>query len=187
MTQQQQSDFLGDDKINTLFIIYQKIPLFRLTGSISLIEWGICERRISDIDIVVDTFDEIQDISNVFPVEFDFDYTDEMEHAALLKSIGHEQEPLTFALRPLPNRAYFKIGEVNCCVFLGKGQEVKSCQIGGIDFLVSHPKYAIEAKKRYLKDLEHIESKMPLTEFQKAKRTKHMADVLAYDLAFIQK
>lgn len=181
---QKQSDFLGAEKAAALAILYKKIAIFRLTGSISLIEWGVIERVVSDIDIVVGSWEELEAISKEFSVDFDFDYSDEMEHAPLSKSIGHNQEPLVFALRPLPNRAHFKIGNVNCCVFLGKYQEAKMCQIAGLDFLVSHPRYAIEAKRRYLKDLEEIESKKPLTEFQQAKRAKHFVDILAYDIAF---
>ena len=184
MTNQQQFDFLGEDKASALAILYQKIPNFRLTGSISLIEWGVCQRPVSDIDIVVGTFDEIQAIADSFPVDYDFDYTDDMEHSPILKSVGHEREPLIFALRPLPNRAHFQIGGVKCCVFLGKGQEAKMCQIAGLDFLVSHPRYAVEAKRKYLKDLEEIETQKPLSEFQQAKRAKHLADVSAYDILF---
>lgn len=184
MTTQQQTDFLGEDKASALAVLYQKIPIFRLTGSVSLIEWGVCERSVSDIDIVVGTFDEIWAISDSFSVDYDFDYTEDMEHSPIYKSVGHEREPLVFALRPLPNRAHFKIGVVDCCVFLGKDQEAKMCNIAGLDFLVSHPRYAVDAKRKYLKDLEEIEVKKPLTEFQQAKRAKHLADVTAYDIIF---
>lgn len=184
MTTQQQSDFLGEDKASALAVLYQKIPIFRLTGSISLIEWGVCQRMVSDLDIVVGSFDEILAISDAFSVDFAFNYADEMQHEPLYKSIGHEREPLVFALRPLPNRAHFKIGVVDCCVFLGKDQEAKMCQIAGLDFLVSHPRYAVEAKRKYLKDLEEIEAKKPLTGSQQAKRAKHLADVSAYDILF---
>ena len=53
-----------------------------------------------------------------------------------------------------------------------------------LDFLVSHPRYAVEAKRKYLKDLEEIETQKPLSEFQQAKRAKHLADVSAYDILF---
>lgn len=181
MTNQQQSDFVGEEKAAVLAVLYQKIQIFRLTGSISLIEWGVCQRPVSDIDLVVGTFDEIWAIAEHFSVEYDFDYTDEMEHSPLFKSIGHEREPLAFALRPMPNRAHFKINGVKCCVFLGKDQEAKMCRIAGLDFLVSHPRYAVEAKRKYLKDLKEVEVQKPLTEFQQAKRAKHLDDVLAYE------
>lgn len=184
MTTKQQLDFLGSEKAAALSVLYQKIPIFRLTGSISLIEWGVCQRPVSDIDLVVGSFDEICSISDSFSVDYDFDYTDEMEHSPILKSVGHEREPLVFALCPLPNRAYFVIDGVKCCVFLGKDQEAKMCQIAGLDFLVSHPRYAVDAKRKYLKDLEEMEAQKPLTEFQQAKRAKHLADVSAYDIIF---
>lgn len=175
---------MGADKAAALAVLYHKIPIFRLTGSISLIEWGVCQRTVSDLDIVVGSFDEICAISDAFSVDFEFDYSDEMQHTPLYKSVGHEREPLVFALRPLPNRAHFSINGVKCCVFLGKDQEAKMCSIAGLEFLVSHPRYAVEAKRRYLKDLQEIESQKPLTEFQKSKRAKHLADVLAYDIIF---
>lgn len=184
MTSQEQIEFLGLDKLNVLDILKLNLQSFQLTGSISLFEFDVIKRKISDIDIVVDSFDCLHSFesSTGLSLNYTFDYTDEIEQKKdfhPVKLDGH----LKYLV---PNRASCKINGVNVCFFVGKKQEFKHCEyMRDRKFKVSHPRYAIEAKRQYLLNLVEIEKEKPLTDFQKAKRIKHSSDILAYDERFL--
>jgi hypothetical protein len=178
MNIQEQTEFLGFDKLNALDTLAIYLPTFQITGSISLFEYGVCKRKISDIDIVVNSFDCITYLENFFNVEYTFDYTDEIE----TKQDFHPVKLDGHLKYLVPNRAKTLINGVNICIFVGKNQECKFFEyMNERKFKVSHPRYAIEAKRRYLLDLEEIEKKDTLNDFQSKKRAKHLADILAYE------
>jgi hypothetical protein len=171
MTQDEQIKFLGLDKLNALDRLNViLLGNFQLTGSISLFEHGIIKRQISDIDIVVDSLDRLKVTFDKKGCEFQewFDYSEPLENPSLtLQRKGK-----------VTNRISFKIGEVNCCAFFGKKQEFKIFEyMLDRKFKVSHPIYAIQAKKKYVTDLFKMDT---LDEFQLSRLKKHISDIQSF-------
>lgn len=174
MTIAEQEQYLGTGKLKVLEQLHILLPDMQLTGSISLFEYDCIKRDINDIDIVVS-----EDLGKVgrrleafYSVDYSVDYGDEMQQ------IG---ESSVFVRGVIPNRIFFEVGAVKVCVFYGTNQEHKLCSYLSGVIKVSHPRYAIRAKLRYLADLDEVErSAGGLTEFQKNKRTKHATDIAAF-------
>lgn len=74
------------------------------------------------------------------------------------------------------NRISFKLGKVNCCVFYGEDQEWKMCDYHGVSARVSHPRYAIAAKKKYVADYENSPGDPAMLH----RIVKHKRDIEAY-------
>ena len=180
MTLQEQIEFLGLEKLNVLDTLNLFLLNFQITGSISLFEYGVIKRKILDLDIVVNSFDCLQKFEDKTKIilDYSFDYTDEIEQ----KQDFHPKKLDGHLKYLVPNRAFCKINEIDVCFFVDKNQEHKYCKyMLDRKFKVSHPRYAIEAKRQYLLDLIEIEKEKPLTDFQKAKRIKHSSDILAFE------
>lgn len=178
MTKLEQFNFLGLDKLNALDRLNVLLPEFQITGSVSLFEYGVIKREISDIDIVVPHFDLVYRCicPKVKGVELWFDYTDKLQPNA-----DSTEQPKG----KIPNRASFNLDGVDVCIFYGIGQEFKFCEyVVNRRFKVSHPRYSVDAKLKYLKDLAEIELRMPLTDFQKQKKAKYLSDVNNFNVRF---
>lgn len=177
MTQEEQIEFLGLAKLNVLAQLKDMIPDFAIGGSISLIEYGVCKRKVQDIDIVVANFDLILNIAKQdIRVDYDFDYDSELQGKGT---------SAYFEKGKIPNQARFEIDGVHICAFYGNEIEYKMCDyMFDKTFKVSHPRYAIEAKKRYLNCLLEREKLEPLNEYNLAKRVKHTADIEAFEAIF---
>jgi hypothetical protein len=174
MTIEQQTTLIGFEKLNALDVLVTLIPNFQLTGSISLLAYGVNERKIEDIDIVVNSFACVEHIGKSYNLSYTFDYTDDIEQVKELhphKVDGH----LKYLV---PNRAHMVVHGVKVCIFVGKNQECQFFEfMNERKFKISHPIYAIEAKKKYLDDLYKMEK---LNHFQYAKMSKHSMDVANY-------
>lgn len=160
-----------------LYLLQHKIPELTVGGSISLVAWGVVNRPIGDIDIVVPELESLDDLE----VEYDVDY-DFVDSVELVPTVDEGKKMvLQKHKRPEPrpiNQITFKIGDVKCCAFLNKGEETKPVMLGDIEFQVAHPKHAVEAKRKYY---QHLMKKVKLTEAQEARLKKHLVDILMYE------
>jgi hypothetical protein len=142
MTQEEQIKYLGLKKLNALDKLNVILSSqFQLTGSISLFEYNIVKRKISDIDIVVNSLDKLKIAFDIKGYNFQewFNYSDKLEDPS--KSL-HGKGKVT-------NRISFDIDGVKCCAFYSPHQEFKICEyMLGRKFKVSHPIYAIQVKKK---------------------------------------
>ena len=172
MTTKDQMEFLGLDKLNALDVLSNKLnpSSFQLTGSISLFEFDIVKREISDIDIVVNSLDRIKRTfdKKEYDLQEWFDYSDKMENP---KNTDQEKGKVT-------NRISFKINDVKICAFYSDEQRFKICNyMLDRKFKVSNPRYSIEAKEKYIIDLLQKEN---LNKFQIKKLEKHSSDIIAF-------
>lgn len=171
MTKENQIKRIGLDKLNVLDQLNVILDgNFIIGGSISLLEYGIIDRPIYDIDIVVDSLDEIKIKFDQKGYEFQewFDYDDALENQ---KDTIQERGKVT-------NRVSFVIDGINCCAFYGKNQKYRDVSfVADRAFKISDPKYAIAAKKKYIDDLLNRET---YTYEQLDKLEKHASDYAAY-------
>lgn len=169
MTQHEQIQLLGLDKLKVIDKINVMLRGdFQLTGSISLVEYGIVKREISDIDIVVESFSILKIALRVkgYKHSYWFGYSD---------NTGTPK---------VTNRISFEIDGVKCCAFYSEHQEFKVCDyILERKFRVSHPRYAIAAKKKYVRDLFQ---KDKLNKFQISKLKKHSSDIQLYYEKYVE-
>lgn len=168
MTQEDQVKYLGLDKLNALDRLNVVLGgNFQVTGSISLFEYGIIKRVISDIDIVVNSLDALKVAFSKKGYDFQewYDYSDKLENP---KNTLQKKGRVT-------NRISFEVEGVKCCAFYSTKQKFKVCKyILNREFRVSHPMYSIEAKKKYVIDLFKMDT---LNEFQLSKLKKHNSDI----------
>ncbi|MGB1216446.1 MAG: hypothetical protein ACPG5P_01135 [Saprospiraceae bacterium] len=167
MTAKEQIQLIGIDKFNVLDRIHQLLKgKFLITGSISLLAYGICKRTIGDIDILVDDLDAFKTLLE--------------KQNFMTEEGGHYDKGNNF----IPERVGFSIKGVKCCAFRRKPrQRFKSFSfLASRTFNVAHPKGAIEAKKGYVKVLY---SEDRLTAAQIARLNKHSADIEAYYQQFM--
>lgn len=164
------------DKLNRL--LYGQ---FKLTGALSLLFHGIIERHINDIDIVVDSFDILKLLPKDVKPEYTYDYN-EKEPEGFIEILVFKFKRFKTKLIKSPNRAYFELDGYKVDVFLGKDQDYVVGEFS-VDrkFKISDPKYSIEAKEKYMKDLYNMLFKnKKLTEAQKYRYKKHQADYKDY-------
>ena len=171
MNQDDQIQYLGLDKLNVLDKINNALSgQFQITGSISLLEYGIIKRKVNDIDITVRSLDFIKKIFDKKDYEFQewFDYSEKLEDP---KKTDQEKGKVT-------NRVSFKINGVKVCAFFfEKGKSMNKKYMVGREFKVLHPKYSIKAKKRFI---QRMLEKDDLTDYQIYQFRKHMEDILSY-------
>lgn len=187
MTTQDQVKYIGLDKLNVLDKLKTLILDFQVTGSISLLMYGITDRKINDIDIVVPNFDFLSEIEKNYSVDYTVDYTlnqikEEIEVGDHTKSVF----PFDFVSTRtknvmMPNKAGFKIDGVKIDAFVGKDLVCKELtSLGGAKFKVTHPYYSIEAKERFIHNYINLAEKQPLKSHQKETIMKHMKDMCNY-------
>lgn len=171
MTEEEQIKYLGLDKLNVI----DKINIvlngeFQLTGSISLVEYGIVKRKIGDIDIVVKSLDRLKVVFDQKGYDFKewFDYSEELENP---KNTLQGKGKVT-------NRISFEIDGIKCCAFYGPLETFNVCTyMLNREFKVSHPRYSIEAKKKYV---QRLFEKDHLNPFQVSSLSKHNSDIQLY-------
>ena len=170
MTTEQQTDLLGFDKLNVLDRLNIILPNFYVTGSVSLVEYGVVSRPIHDLDICVRNMDLCYRlIDKGYTVDFDFDYEQPLPKDSVVQLKGK-----------IANRAGVMINGIPVCIFYVKDEEeTKMVEfMCGRRFQIAHPRYAIGAKRGYLLNLNQ---KPILTAEQKARKDKHQADVDAFE------
>ena len=157
---------IGLDKLTALDRIKTMTnSKFLVTGSISLYLYGVIDREIKDIDIVV---------------------PDLVVFAAIIESYGlqnHKQldydEKKKIEDQKI-NQIRFKVNGLWCCAFESKdGEEHKAFPFSvGRSFNVAHPQGAILAKKRYVSDI--LKKDLP-THKQNERLKKHVQDIALYN------
>lgn len=169
---------LPSGKLGALKAISEKVK-FHLGGSLSLVAWNVLNRPIGDIDIVVDSELQLDIIESNWETEFDMNYeretAEEVEEVEPYPRIGLIQ--LVEVPKPEFVQARFTVAGYEFCAFLSKDEETKPVLINGTLFDVAHPRYAMEAKEKYVKKLQEKES---LTEEQYERLEKHQMDLTAY-------
>lgn len=165
MTTEDQIKNIGFEKFNAMDRLKVLIPNFHFTGSISLLAYGVVNRPIGDLDIVVSNMDVLHDLEEV-NVDMDFDYDSELP---MESGIQHKGK--------IPNRAHINLYNTDICVFYSKGEQTELFEFfNGRVFKVAHPRYAIAAKIGYVEKLRLKDR----TEAQEARMNKHLKDIEAY-------
>ena len=137
---------------------------FLVTGSISLYLYGVIDRDIKDIDIVV---------------------PDLVVFAAIIESYGlqsHKQldydEKKKIKDQKI-NQIRFKVGKLWCCAFESSDGKHKVFTFSvGRSFNVAHPQGSILAKKRYVSEI--LKKDLP-THKQNERLKKHVQDIALYN------
>jgi len=157
---------LDENKIKALVTLHEITGgNFQIGGSLSLLGYKIINREIHDLDIIVQSPEYITPLlpKNVPHTEC-YDYFDDSGYLI-------ENPPVT--------RIFIRLCETPICIFFSKEEEYTKCEFEGcaLEFKISHPKYAIEAKKNYVKKLLNDSF---LSTFEVQRLEKHMSDILAY-------
>lgn len=162
MTQEDQFTYLGQDKLAAMRKLRKISPFFlHFSGSLSLFEYGVVQRNIGDLDIIAPGLDKwIHTLKQEgIPYLTYWGYYELKPMHASMHVVEMRSRRVRRGSR-LPNttsswvnRVAFEIKGVKCCVFYGEGQEYKLCEyMGGVKARISHPRYAIAAKKKYVEE-----------------------------------
>lgn len=151
MNTEDQIKLIGLDKLVALDRLRVIIPRFHITGSISLLWYGVISRAVGDIDIVV-------------------------EHKPYLELSRLRDEPPS-ALYDDQTHVQFRVDNVNVCAFYSEREETKEIDLFGVKHRIAHPIHSILAKQSYV---DQLNSYLFLTKEQKARRDKHQKDIDAF-------
>lgn len=167
MTTNDQIKYIGFEKLNAMDRLKVLIPNFHFTGSLSLLCYGVTQRVVGDLDIVVSNMDVLYRVEDAGEqVDRYFDYETELPKCSNIQLKGK-----------IPNRAHIKLYNTDVCVFYAKDEEVRMFEfMAGRVFKVAHPRYAIAAKESYVKNL----LSKSRTEAQEARMNKHKNDINEY-------
>lgn len=167
---------LTSEKLQALKIINTILKgNFQVGGSLSLIHYNIIDRPSHDIDIVVKSDKDFELLVSslellhnlkylTFKPSEDADYNDD-----------DQNEKLGLNYRFLINNIY-------CCVFVAENEKFQEISVlidekESISLKISEPKYAIQAKNKYVINLLQ---KDKLTESEVERLTKHILDIIKY-------
>lgn len=165
MNERQQINLIGLNKLNVLDWLKVHIPDMQLTGSLSLLAYGVYKTRIvGDIDIVSfnPSFAKVLvEDKHVTTDEF-LNSEPDGQSETNLRSVRIEKDGISID-----------------CFLSGTPQDCKEFNfISGRKFKVSHPKYSIKAKREYITALMKMDE---LTEFRRKKLYKHTQDIIKYN------
>jgi hypothetical protein len=120
-------------------------------------------------------------ISKDTEVYYTYDYEEEQSND-FISIFFYKAKRYFHKLIKAPNRAYFFIDGEKIDVFAAKEQEFSIGEFSvGRQFKISHPKYSIEAKERYMKDLLTVKEKNKgWTSKQEQSFLKHQKDYIEY-------
>lgn len=156
MTREDQFTYLGQDKIAAMRKLRKISPFFlHFSGSLSLFEYGVVQRNIGDLDIVAPNLDAWIHVlqQEGIPYLTYWGYYEVKQTNEIPRRRLRRGSRLPDTTSSWVNRVAFEIKGVKCCVFYGEGQEYKLCEyVGGIKARISHPRYAIAAKKKYVEE-----------------------------------
>lgn len=167
---------LTSEKLQALKIINTILKgNFQVGGSLSLIHYSIIDRPSHDIDIVVKSDKDFELLVSslellhnlkylTFKPSEDADYNDD-----------DQNENLGLLYRFLINNIY-------CCAFVAENEKFQEISVlidekESISLKISEPKYAIQAKNKYVINLLQ---KDKLTESEVERLTKHILDIIKY-------
>lgn len=159
--------FLPTDMKEALIWINSKVK-FSITGSISLRCHRVINRLPNDIDIVV------EDLAAVKKLGADLQKVCFSEVTGL-ESLNEHQE----TSKQVQTRLTYN--GIKICVFLSPNQDKQLVTVvhrgRHENFYISHPKYAIWAKTRYVKSLIGLSKIMPLSDKKQERMRKHIGDI----------
>lgn len=166
MNERHQINLIGLDKLNVLDWLKVHIPDMQLTGSLSLLAYGVYKTRIvGDIDIVSFNPSFANALVN----------NDSIETDGFTSSEGGNNE----SQQELRSVRIKKDGISIDCFLSDSPQDCKDFDfIGGRKFKVSYPKYSIKAKREYITALMKMDA---LTDFRRKKLYKHTQDIIKYN------
>lgn len=146
---------IGQSRLNLINAVRLICPNARLCGSISLIYYGVIDRKIGDIDFVVSE----KEIKSLKPfILEDVSESDGEE--------GDESFNESFKC---------KIGDSTFCLFVADDTNSIVADFKVFNIKVDHPKFAVDAKRKYV--VAAIKKKNEHTAYYK----KHTADIQAYE------
>jgi len=158
---------LSKEKIEVIKKIYGICPNILLTGSIALTHYGIIDRFIEDIDFVVSRSDADAALRQV-----------EKATSCSWSEIESEEDEISVSYRG-------ELDGQHICLFVADGQEFVKTEINGVVVNISHPRYAIEAKRKYVEFADTIlKTNIGNTSFLRKTaqyRQKHLSDIEAYE------
>ena len=189
--------FLGDDiqkfweeskegrtQFNNLLFVLNEIKKsgieFSVGGSFSLLVWGIINRKIGDLDIIVKSEEDLRYFLENYEESFE-KYHEEstLSGDVILEDVSKVAEnPFTLKkIKYIRNQVRVKINDVNVCIFVSKEDELgEYFDLVGLDspVKVADPKYAILAKKKYLSQFGNIEK---ISEWDESKMTRYVKHI----------
>lgn len=174
---------LTQRQINAIVALNKTFPNMKITGGISLNLFGVVNRDVEDIDIVVETQDFtkytaeiIKNFDGVFAsfgdsgLEFEQEDETKVNKNVCFKFISQ-----------VLHRNQLRLVKDGCniCVFGDSyNEDFEIMEIAGKPYVISHPKYAISAKMRYVDNL--VNTKSDLTKSQQKYLIKHIKYINNY-------
>jgi hypothetical protein len=140
MSINQQYDFIGKQKLLALKALHCLLTDFQLSGEISLLTFGVTERPIEQITILVRSWDELQDFNGLVFTRHDFD------------------DDATIKATTESRFAFFTVHGVNTKAELVKKypHQSKNEFINSEVFKVAHPSTAYRSAKAFVSNFEHF-------------------------------
>lgn len=149
---------IGSSKMAVIKKLYALCPNMLLTGSICLNYYGVIDRRINDIDIVV----TLAQFKSIAPHVVDF-------------TVEAQSQPIDEKDENAQDSFRLEIDDCDICVFIAEDNtNFHTTKLGDTVVHICHPKYAIEAKRKYV---AKTKGKIFKSEYHK----KHIADIEAYE------
>jgi len=147
---------IGDKKIAVIKKLYDLCPNMAITGSICLNYYCVVDRPIKDIDVVV----TLAQFKAIAPYIIDL-------------KISAESEPIDEKDKNTQNNFRLEMDNCDICVFLAEDNtNFHETKLGETNVRICHPRYAIEAKRKYVNQIKETNSEY---------RQKHLSDIEAYE------
>jgi len=153
-------------EIDTILLaLKMNIGFFQVTGSLLLVEYGVINRGVNDIDIYIKNWEQLENITDV---EYDDDYYDMDEGTP---------EPTEDT-----EMATFEFLDMKVNAFLGYKEEYIEVKGFGFKIQYTHPRYSIEAKENFIQGTLHTYRNRELSSEQVQYLLKHNEDISIYRL-----
>lgn len=153
-------------------------------GSMSLLQQGFITRPLGDFDLIVpnlEAYSLLLTKANITHQE-SIDYDDEIEEDTLdIQSFNGE---IKLKKVIIPNRVHFEINNVKFCIFKGVNQNYTEYELNGRIYKICNSEYAIEAKRRYVKETlfkYRATSDYKFSETTLKSFIKHVSDIDNFD------
>lgn len=158
---------------------------FVIGGSLSLYLYGVIDREIGDLDLIIYDKGEFNKFIQNFEVVDDEylgdDRLTKKDRMKILAKSLQKDNLLNWLENFDANQMRFLIDGINVCVFYSNEQEDSTYfLVGEHEIKASQPQFAIQVKRKYLKKFDTTEMHN-WDEFKKEKYVKHLTDILNYE------